>query len=130
MLHSQIQSLILHNLSQLGKTQVLILISGDGNANNNRTSFPDVVTTALEHGWIVEIWSWKASLSTKFLNIQQKYPAQMKIEHLDIYRSKITFKQNALKRQTNRNIQCWSISILGLLSCLLILVYYFKTIHL
>jgi hypothetical protein len=94
MLHSQIQNLILTNRHRLQSVQQkLILLSGDGNDNNGRTSFPGVVSIALEHGWLVEIWAWKASLSTKYLDLQRKYPLQMKIKHLDIFRNKITFKQ-------------------------------------
>ncbi|CAF4027515.1 unnamed protein product [Rotaria sordida] len=129
MLHSQIQNLILKNLSHRGNIQqILILISGDGNANNNRTSFPDIVTIALEHGWTVELWSWKASLSTKFSAIQRKYPSKMKIKHLDPYRSKITFKQQSQQKQQQpvNHIQYGIFSALIFLICISLFVYYFN----
>ena len=39
----------------------LVLVTGDGNSNYNRASFPEVVGKALEKGWKVEVWSWKAA---------------------------------------------------------------------
>ncbi|CAF1470161.1 unnamed protein product, partial [Adineta steineri] len=94
MLHAQIQKLILkNNPKKKHAEQNLILISGDGNGNDNRTSFPEVVLSALEHGWMVEVWSWQASLSAKFKDLQEKYPSKMEIKYFDTYRSKVTFKE-------------------------------------
>jgi hypothetical protein len=108
MLHSQIQNVILKNKVDKGKEeQHLVLITGDGNTNNNRTSFPDMVTIAINYGWTVEIWSWKASFSRKFSEIQQKYPQKFQINDLDAYRSKITFreKQKPKQQQEINNIK-------------------------
>ena len=43
-------------------------ISGDGNTNNGWTTFVDVVQAAMDSGWLVELWSWRNSLSKKLLN--------------------------------------------------------------
>ncbi|CAF1332198.1 unnamed protein product [Adineta steineri] len=103
MLHSKIQNLILKNksCSKNGK-QHLILVTGDGNANGNRTSFPDIVSLALKYQWTVDLWSWKDSLSLKFVDIQEKHSSNMKINHLDTYRTKITFKQKQKHHQQNQ----------------------------
>ncbi len=126
MLHSQIQNLILKNKTNQGNGQQnLILISGDGNANDNRTSFPDIVTIALDYGWTVDIWSWKLSFSYKFLDLQRKYPYKIKINYLDTYRSKITFTQKQ-KRQHFNYMKSSILLFLGLFIFLAILIYYFK----
>jgi hypothetical protein len=123
MLHSKIQNLILKNKVNEGYIkQSLILITGDGNDNNNRTSFPDIVTIALDYGWTVEIWSWKSSLSNKFVDIQRKYPSKMKINYLDIYRSNITFIQKQ-KQKENINSNNSIFLFLGLVLICLIIYY-------
>ncbi|CAF1388249.1 unnamed protein product [Adineta steineri] len=104
MLHSKIQNLILKNKSRSknGK-QHLILVTGDGNANGNRTSFPDIVSLALKYQWTVDLWSWKDSLSGKFDDIQEEHSSNMKINHLDTYRTKITFKQKQKQKQEQQD---------------------------
>jgi len=127
MLHSQIQNLILkYPCHGEGAQQILVLITGDGNANDNRTSFPEILTLALDHGWGVELWSWKASLSMKFSDIQKKYPSTMQIKHLDEHRSKITFKQKAQQnQQTNNNyIQPWMVFSCLIFSVVLGIYFY------
>jgi hypothetical protein len=126
MLHSQIQYLILTNKVVEGNAQQhLVLITGDGNANDDRTSFPKIVSVALEHQWTVELWSWKASLSSKFLTIQKKYPHKFQINHLDPHRSKITFKQKAKQQKKVTNDTESSITPAFLITiCLAILIFY------
>ncbi|CAF4623866.1 unnamed protein product, partial [Rotaria socialis] len=106
MLHSQIQNLILRNNSHQGNVQQrLVLITGDGNANDNRTNFPDIVNIALNYGWTVELWSWEISMNKKFSDIQRRNPSKMSINYLDQYRSKITFKQKQQQQQQKINNQ-------------------------
>jgi hypothetical protein len=103
MLHSQIQNFILKNKVNKEK-QHLVLITGDGNDNDKRTNFPDIVTIAIDYGWTVEIWGWNASFSGKFSEIQQKYPQKIQINYLDTHRSKITFREKqkpAQQQETN-----------------------------
>ncbi|CAF1185187.1 unnamed protein product [Adineta steineri] len=138
MLHAQIQKLILkNNPKEKHAEQNLILISGDGNGNDNRTSFPEVVLSALEHGWMVEVWSWQASLSTKFKDLQEKYPSKMEIKYFDTHRSKVTFKekqkqqpqqqpQQQQQQQHTNPIQSWILLGFGLSVFLAIFLYYFK----
>jgi hypothetical protein len=131
MLHSQIQNIILRNKVDKGKEeQHLVLITGDGNPNDNRTSFPEMVTIAIDYGWTVEIWSWKASFSRKFSEIQQKYPQKFQINYLDADRSTITFreKQKPKQQQEINNIK-FPINPILLLIIVLVLssfiAYYF-----
>ncbi len=134
MLHAQIQKLILENKPQVGSPQQhLILITGDGNANDNRTSFPHIVSTALDYGWTIELWSWKASLSSKFTDIQRKDSSKMKINSLDTYRTKITFTQKQQQQQQQQQQQptissrFWPLLGLGLL-CIAIFISYFLNV--
>jgi hypothetical protein len=52
----------------------LVLLTGDGNDNSGRTTFPDTVRMALEYGWRVELWSWKHSLSRAFKELARQHP--------------------------------------------------------
>ena len=65
--------------------QTLILASGDGNKgkSSGATSFPECVSAAMEHGWNVEVHSWKHSLSAEWLKIAAKHKANFKIKYLD-----------------------------------------------
>jgi len=128
MLHAQTQKLILKNKPQVGSPQQhLILITGDGNANDNRTSFPEIVSTALDYGWTIELWSWKASLSGKFADIQRKDSSKMKINLLDTYRTEITFKQKQQHQQLTISSRFWLLLGLGLL-CIAIFISYFLNV--
>lgn len=78
-------------LAQLGKTaartyqppRVLALVTGDGNQNHDRASFPDHLQTALLHGWHVELYSWKRSVHSCYSKFAEEYSKKFKIIHLD-----------------------------------------------
>ena len=38
---------------------------------------------ALLNDWIVEVWSWKRSLSRRFAELQTRYPDFLKLFYLD-----------------------------------------------
>ena len=67
--------------------QTLVLASGDGSKgkSNGGTSFPDCVSAAIDHGWNVEVHSWKHSLSAEWLKIAAKHKKNFKIRYLDEY---------------------------------------------
>jgi hypothetical protein len=44
----------------------LVVVTGDGNDNMGRVSFPEVVEKALSKGWTVEVWSWDKGRSGKW----------------------------------------------------------------
>jgi hypothetical protein len=45
---------------------LLVLVTGDGNDNLGRVSFPEAVQGALRKGWRVEVWSWDEGRSSKW----------------------------------------------------------------
>lgn len=57
MLHSQMLHRVLTFKNNQNTQQVLVLVTGDGNLNENRTTFPGVVEEALKNNWKVEVWS-------------------------------------------------------------------------
>eukprot|EP00794_Sanderia_malayensis_P017748 gene17748-19522_t len=72
--------------------QTLVLASGDGckGKSTGATSFPDCAIAALEHGWNVEVYSWKHSLSAEWLRIAAKHKENFKICFLDKNLQRIT----------------------------------------
>uniref|UniRef100_A0A6B2L228 NYN domain-containing protein n=1 Tax=Arcella intermedia TaxID=1963864 RepID=A0A6B2L228_9EUKA len=67
----------------------LVLLTGDGNNNDNTLTFPMICATALQLGWFVEVWSWKTSLSNNFLKFILDYPNHFTINYLDDYKNTI-----------------------------------------
>jgi len=47
-----------------GRPQTLVLVTGDGNSNEGRTNFPEVVEQWMVKGGNVELWSWKDCLNS------------------------------------------------------------------
>jgi hypothetical protein len=67
------------------ETPTLVLVSGDGNSNHDGGStFPECCAYALQLGWSVEVWAWKAQTSTAFkrLKRRQEYSSAMTIRRL------------------------------------------------
>ena len=63
--------------------RTIVLVTGDGNRNEGRASFPDHIDTALLNGWRIELHSWRAGLSNVYLRYEREYPAKFKIIYLD-----------------------------------------------
>ncbi|XP_065051781.1 uncharacterized protein LOC135681312 [Rhopilema esculentum] len=63
----------------------LVLASGDGSKGKSSggTSFPECASAAIEHGWNVEVHSWKHSLSAEWLKLAAKHKSNFKIKYLD-----------------------------------------------
>ncbi|CAF3843156.1 unnamed protein product [Rotaria magnacalcarata] len=93
MLHAQILQLLHIYKDTQTRSQVLVLVTGDGNINGGRTSFLQSVESVLTSNWSVELWSWERSLSQHFLSTQRFFPSRMTIKYLDSYRNDITFIQ-------------------------------------
>jgi hypothetical protein len=49
----------------------LVVVTGDGNDNMGRVSFPEVVESAIRKGWRVELCSWDQNISSKWRKISQ-----------------------------------------------------------
>ena len=63
--------------------RVLALLTGDGNCNEGRTTFPQCVERALANGWHVELISWRQSTNTVYKAFEREYPHLFRIRYLD-----------------------------------------------
>ena len=63
--------------------RVLALLTGDGNANSGRTTFPECVERALQMGWHVELVSWRSSMNAIYKRFARNYPDQFRVRYLD-----------------------------------------------
>lgn len=77
-----------------GQSHTLVLLTGDGNDNQGRASFPKSVDLALRHGWKVEMWSWRQCTHGRYRKMQQEYAGygQFSLNYLDEFRDHITFR--------------------------------------
>ena len=71
--------------------QTLVIGTGDGNQGHFGTSFDELVHTALNRCWEVEVWSWQAQLSGRFRGIIGPSGATPQIKLLDPHYHSITF---------------------------------------
>lgn len=88
-LHLKIANALLDHAGQ----NTLVLVTGDGRISKYNTSFPQQVTRALQRGWGVEVWSWKAQLSAEFTRLQAKAGNFLSIHDLDRWYKQVTFVQ-------------------------------------
>ena len=79
-LHAQLMKTAAQSFAE---GRVMTLVTGDGNANEGRTTFPDCVLTALKNNWHVELCSWRAGTSQAFYRIAKEYPDVFRIRPLD-----------------------------------------------
>lgn len=86
-LHAQILHLLFSTNRK--KRNKLVLVSGDGNLNDNRTSFPTCVEIALKIGWTVDIWCWQEGMHHVWLQLQKQYTQQLHVFHFNNYLSRI-----------------------------------------
>ncbi len=52
-------------------------MSGDGNANEDRTSFPACVDLALRIGWRVDVWCWREGKGRIWDHMQRQWPCEL-----------------------------------------------------
>lgn len=50
-----------------------LLLTGNGNDNGGTAPFLEAVNRALRMGWMVEVWSWRASCSKNYKGLQELY---------------------------------------------------------
>ena len=74
---------------------------GDGNDNDGWSTFVDVVTDALDSAWSVEVWSWRQSLSKKFVSLSARSFEVLKIVYLDDFN--ILIKPPSYQQSNNKN---------------------------
>jgi hypothetical protein len=82
-LHAQIFRLLLGHRGNTSQRHTIVLVTGDGNSNNNYSSFVECVVRAIELNYNVEICSWKQRLNKVYLEIAAKYPRLVSIRLLD-----------------------------------------------
>ena len=74
-------------LRTAGKTfeppRILALLTGDGNSNGGRTTFPECVERALVNGWHVELITWRRSMSNTFSIFEREYANRFRIRFLE-----------------------------------------------
>ncbi|WP_024691616.1 NYN domain-containing protein [Pseudomonas tremae] len=71
----------------------LVIATGDGNISEFNTSFPAQVSRALKKGWSVDLWTWRAQLSSAYLPVKKEFDSTFEIKYLDGYFNQITFVQ-------------------------------------
>lgn len=78
-----------------GMPQHIILLTGDGNQNNNRPlNFPKIIISALEKGWTVELWTWKSHCSKYWYRITDAYKDKFTINYLDVHKKELKINDN------------------------------------
>jgi hypothetical protein len=75
------------------KTDTLVMVTGDGNISEFGTGFISQIERALKLGWRIEVWSWSATLSRKYLALQKKWSQQLKLIPIDPFYESVTFVQ-------------------------------------
>lgn len=83
-LHAAMQSDILKDFPD---KRTMIILTGDGNMNKGRTSFPTVIEQALVkksgNAWNVELYSWSRSTSAIFKKFHDAYPEHFALTYLN-----------------------------------------------
>jgi hypothetical protein len=81
---AQMLNTLISHTGQDNSDKTLVLLSGDGNDNEGRVSFRDVVEQAVfDFKWNVEVWCWKSSCARTYRELQEITPAQMRVCYLD-----------------------------------------------
>ena len=79
-LHKEARTFIPKEGSITGKT--MIFVTGDGNNNHGKDTFPRVIHDAVKHGFLVEIWSWSNNRSKNLTKLGKIYKDKVKINNL------------------------------------------------
>jgi Zinc finger, C3HC4 type (RING finger) len=111
------RAMFVDNTASRGST--IVLLSGDGNDNTDNTflpstgssssssstsiaddndSFVRAVLRAIAEGFKVEVWSWRQSLSRRYVRLARDFGDRIKICHLDEHRNVIT-KRRAVEHR-------------------------------
>lgn len=63
--------------------RVIALVTGDGNDNEGRTTFPQCIEEALKNDWHVELHSWRRSMNRVYVAFAEQYPTHFSFHILD-----------------------------------------------
>ena len=86
-LHLKIANSLLDHVTP----QTLVIASGDGSETETGTSFPGQAERALRCGWLVEVWSWRDQLSSRYIGLAHNHPGRVSVQTLDPFYRSITF---------------------------------------
>lgn len=78
-----LQSLILKTASSFRARHTIVLLTGDGNSNYGRGTFPRCVEVALTTGHCVEVWAWEFACSGRYLRLWEQYAPRLAVHFLD-----------------------------------------------
>lgn len=62
--------------------KTMIFVTGDGNNNNGKDTFPRVICDAVNYGFSVEIWSWSNNRSKNLTKLGDIYKDKVKINNI------------------------------------------------
>ena len=99
LLHGQIA---IEMLKTYDSRRTMVLVTGDGNRNSGRSTFPEVVEGALKKGWFVELYCWRTCCSHVWKNFEKEYINDFKLFYLDMLLEYIT-SSNKRKKNDNSN---------------------------
>jgi len=79
-----LHSMMYHTLTSVGKirggaagSRTMVLLTGDGNRDEDTSNFPHIMNFAIEQGWLVEQWSWRDGCNKEFHKLARRYPHQV-----------------------------------------------------
>jgi ankyrin repeat protein len=65
------------------RPHTIALVTGDGNCNEGRTTFPECIEEALKNDWHVELYSWRSSTSQVYVVLAEQYASHFTVRYLD-----------------------------------------------
>lgn len=68
--------------------QTMVLVSGDGNTNQGRTSFPLCVRLALQREWHVVVWAWREGAHLSWTELARLSAPRFRVRYLNDYVSR------------------------------------------
>ena len=88
---SAIKSAILKYREESSRHTILLL-TGDGNDNQGRGGFPEVVTLGISFGFKFEIWTWQHSTSRHYIELRNQFAPTglFQLHYFDPHRPRIT----------------------------------------
>lgn len=80
---------------------ILIVGTGDGNVRNQlpgttAANFRNLVTAAIDRGWFVELWAWRAGCHHCYFDMEDQFRGSFKVCLLDGLREFVTFRRENL----------------------------------
>lgn len=92
--------------------RTIILLSGDGNSNDGRGGFADVVQDAIAMNWKFELWSWKHITSRRFIDLQRQFASNglFQLYYFDPCRQLVTYETRRRRRNNSTRLNTKGVS--------------------